>query len=733
MRIAQMIPAFSNGELSPKVLARVDIEQRRRSAKELTNFLVRPYGNIENATGLLFVNEVKDSSKEVRLLPFVFSTTQAYVLEFGDNYVRYFTDGGMVYSGSTILETATPYNDNELKDIRIAQNGDVLYIVHPLYAPRKLVRNSATSWTLSEISFVKTPFKDENTTDTTLTPSGTSGTITVTASASVFESGHIGSVWQHISGSTTGRFKITAVASGTSATATVIDTVAASASAKWSESAWSGVAGYPETIAFHQNRLFLCGTKTEPKRGWCSDILVYDSFNIDSTDDDTGFDFDLPGNEYNKILWVLSGENLSIGTSGAEFVLSSGNSPTLTPTNRNCKQQTAYGAENGIALSFGAYQYFIQRSGRKLMELAYKWEENQYTSTDMTVLSEHITKSGIKEFSLRKNQDAVMYCVLNNGEIVAFTREITQNVIAWSRLTTDGLFKSVCAIPRATGNDDVVCVVERTIDGNTKKYIEYFSQRSEYIVDSNFLDSSLVYDGYSLTSGITLTASAKTGDITLTTSGAYFTSGMEGRTLKVIDDEYNLIGKCKITAYISATEVDATVIRALPDTTISGETWAVGVTTISGLDHLEGKEVHTLLDGAYNNTALTVASGSITLPNNYCYVVVGLLKESVLKTMPIYEGSQLGTAVGKKSRIPLVDIIVNNTSGITIGSDKFQSDVFERNASTMLGEPEALKTEIKRVAINNEWSNEAYVTIKQSTPLPCDILGLVLHTDTEEI
>jgi hypothetical protein len=248
-----------------------------------------------------------------------------------------------------------------------------------------------------------------------------------------------------------------------------------------------------------------------------------------------------------------------------------------------------------------------------------------------------------------------------------------------------------------------------------------------------FLDCSLSYDGYALTEGITLTSTDTTGDVTLTSSASYFTSSQVGRNLKIVDSTHNVIGKAKITGYVSATEVTATIIREFADTSIDGGTWAVGVVTISGLDHLEGEDVSCLLDGSYNETTYTVTSGSITLPRDYCYVTIGLLKESTLKTMPLYEGSQAGTAVGKYSRSPYIAINMYKTLGITAGDDENQYEVIERNATTPMGEAEPLVTDIERLPTGNEWEKQSQVTIKQPKPYPCNILGLVQFTDTEEL
>ena len=376
----------------------------------------------------------------------------------------------------------------------------------------------------------------------------------------------------------------------------------------------------------------------------------------------------------------------------------------------------------------------MQRTARKIREFSFAWEKDQYEAKDMSVLSNHITKSGIKDIAFQKNQDAVIYCVLNDGTVAAFTRETYQNVIAWSKLTTDGTIRSVCAIARTTGDDDVYMIVERNINGTTKRYVEYLEQYYDgNLTKSVFLDSCLTYDGYDATAGKTLTFGALTGSTTATSSSAAFSSGQVGRYIKIIGDDHAIVGKAKITAYTSSTVVTVSMVVSPTTLAHTGGTWGVGVLTISGLDHLNGEEVYYLADGSYKNTSKTVGSGSITLPNDAVYVTVGKAYESVCTTVPLADGSQLGTALSKKSRAPFVGLLVNNTQGISVGDGGSQYEVFQRSATTALGDPEPLKTGSFRTATGNEWEEVCQTTIKQSKPLPANILAVVQYTDTEEL
>ena len=100
--------------------------------------IVYPHGSASRRSGTQFVAEVKDSTKKTRLIPFEFSTVQTYILEFGDQYIRFYKDNGQILSGGSAYEISSPYLEAELFDIKFAQSADVMYICHPNHAPRKI-------------------------------------------------------------------------------------------------------------------------------------------------------------------------------------------------------------------------------------------------------------------------------------------------------------------------------------------------------------------------------------------------------------------------------------------------------------------------------------------------------------------------------------------------------------------------------------------------------------------
>jgi hypothetical protein len=88
--------AFNAGELSPRLKGRSDLEKYKTGLQLCENAIPLPHGGVTRRSGFRYINEVKDSTKEVELLPFEFSEDQSYVLEFGDLYMRVYMDGGRV-------------------------------------------------------------------------------------------------------------------------------------------------------------------------------------------------------------------------------------------------------------------------------------------------------------------------------------------------------------------------------------------------------------------------------------------------------------------------------------------------------------------------------------------------------------------------------------------------------------------------------------------------------------
>ncbi len=102
-------------------------------------------------------------SKKIHLRKFEFSTTQAYILEFGNLYFRIYKDEGQIVDSTSgePIEVTTTYAEADLFDLKFSQDADTIYIAHPSYAPRKITRSSHTSWTIAAVSFTGSGFPSD--------------------------------------------------------------------------------------------------------------------------------------------------------------------------------------------------------------------------------------------------------------------------------------------------------------------------------------------------------------------------------------------------------------------------------------------------------------------------------------------------------------------------------------------------------------------------------------------
>lgn len=189
--------SFNAGEISPYTLGRTDLEKYHTACESLQNYIPLLQGGCTRRPGSMYIEPAMGPS---RLVPFKFSRTQAYVLEFGNKKLRFYTQGGQIQSGGSAYEISTPYDTatDNLWDLKFAQDADIMYITHPNHAPRKLNRLADTNWILNQPNFRPPPthdFDQDVGTDktATLTPGAVTGAgITFTASNPVFIKGDVG-------------------------------------------------------------------------------------------------------------------------------------------------------------------------------------------------------------------------------------------------------------------------------------------------------------------------------------------------------------------------------------------------------------------------------------------------------------------------------------------------------------------------------------------------------------
>jgi hypothetical protein len=726
-RVAAQLTNFTAGELSPRLDGRNDLSKYPAGCKTLENIVIYPHGAAARRPGTQFIAEVKTSSAKTRLIPFEFSTTQTYVLEFGNQYMRVYKDKGQVLDSGSAFEISTPYLTAELFDIKFAQSADVMYITHPSHETKKLSRTGHTSWTLTTVDFTNGPYLDTNTSTTTITASAqTVGTgRTFTASSSTFVSSDVDRLIRFRDG----HAKVTGFTSATVVTVEIlVDTGSATASTDWSLGAFSDTTGYPSCVTFFEQRLVFAATLNNPQTIYFSKSGDYENMdaNIGGTvADDDAIVYTIASNQVNAIRFLSPTRTLIIGTAGGEFaVYGGGDNDAITPTNIIIKKQSNYGGANVDAVPVANATLFLQRAKRKIRELAYNFDVDGYVAPDLTILAEHITEGGITQMGYQEEPLSIIYAVREDGELVALTYQRDQQVVAWHRHIFGGAFgtgnavcESVAVIPTDLDEYEVYVIIKRTINGATKRYVEVLNSFSFTETDNtsfNFLDSQLNYDGVSTTLNGDITNSATT--ITLTDASSFNSSGK----IQINKEIISYTGKSSNDLTGCTRGQNLTTAAAHT----SGDTVDQVVETISGLTHLEGQTVSILADGATHPTK-TVSSAAIGLDRPAKKVKVGLSYTSLLQTMRIDAGSQNGTSQGKTKRIYEVTVRLFETVGVEVGPDLNNLERIPfRSSANPMNEGIAPFTGDKEVEFRGNYETDGFIFVRQTQPLPLTILSL---------
>lgn len=186
---------FTAGEVSPRIYGRFDISRYANGAKTIRNGTPTIQGGVKRRAGLRWYAEVKDSTVEARLVPFVFNRDQAYILELGDLYARFFDEDGQILSGGSSYEITTPYSTAVVPEVSYSQGADTMFMAHTSSPTMRLQRFAVDSWTLTAAPFETEPFSEigeRPATGLTLSSAAVGTGITATAAAAAFLASDVG-------------------------------------------------------------------------------------------------------------------------------------------------------------------------------------------------------------------------------------------------------------------------------------------------------------------------------------------------------------------------------------------------------------------------------------------------------------------------------------------------------------------------------------------------------------
>lgn len=530
-----------------------------------------------------------------------------------------------------------------------------------------------------------------------------------------------------------GIVEITAYTSATSVDGTVVnrlpDNVVGSggASTNWAFAAWSSTEGYPAACAYHKERFMFGGTSEQPNSLWMSGTALRSYFGQSQpilADDAIRTRLNATG--ANPIRHLVPLTELIILTSAAEHMINGRDDIIAAddPLINNLQGKT--GSSNLMPITINNLTIFVDDYGATVRSLQYQLDSDTFGGIDLTARSPHLFEDKtIVDWAYARHPYSVVWTIMSDGELNGFTIMDEQKVYAWHRHDTDGTYESVCTLRE--GNETAsYFVINRTIDGNTRRYIERLSTRSfSTMRDAFFVDSGLSYDGRN-TGSTTMTITGgtdwdETETLTITASASTFKSTDVGDEVAFFhnDERYSL----EITAYTSGT-----VVSGVPDRTLPAEyqataftNWELARTTFRPLDHIEGKSVAILADGAVVE-GKSVSDGVVMLDSPAAVVHIGLAYTCDLETLdiarPLKQTSKYQTA-----NVPRVFIEVQDSRSFDVHIDGFTNKgypVRDRIVTEAYKIPQTWTDYIEQGTASS-WSKKGRVGIRQTNPLPVTV------------
>src|SRR5215472_15564152 len=160
--------SFASGEWAPRLRSRVDIQKYRTGAALMRNFFVDwAGGGASTRQGTRFLQQT--AANGARLIPFQPSANVSYVLEFGDGYIRFYSNGAPIFNtlgvpGSGAYQIGSPYAASDLffnpitgnSGLKYTQDVTSMILTHPTYPPQILTIIAPNNWTLTAINFGST-------------------------------------------------------------------------------------------------------------------------------------------------------------------------------------------------------------------------------------------------------------------------------------------------------------------------------------------------------------------------------------------------------------------------------------------------------------------------------------------------------------------------------------------------------------------------------------------------
>lgn len=752
-RSAPIWNSFNAGELSPLIDGRTDQEKYFAGCKRLRNFIPTVQGPVTRRGGTRYLGATKGNLR-AWFMPFEFNQAQSYVLELTDLKMRFWVNRGQLLSAGAPYEIPTPWSAVNLVteegtlSLRSVQSGDVMWVVHNEGAvrPQKLSRLGATSWTLADVDFENGPFEDIDPDSTvTVTASGTTGVITLTASSAIFTDDDIG-------------------------TAFYMEQKDAAGIKTWQVQTATGGGVYRKYEGNYYLSTDTGGTgRTGAKPPVHTEGRVWDGpagTSIDTTKSDgdgVEWEYRHSGYGWAKITAIGGGGT----TATATVILNNGRlqlpaSFTTTGTTRWAKsafsqargwptsvaffrERLVYARNRELFFSVvGAYDDFSRKDGPDITkETAIKLQ----IASDRLDLIRWITPSAAllvgtarNELSIQEQTTTQVFAADNAASMPQ--TEYGSRLLEPIRVGTAVLF-----IQRAGRKlremiydyasdrykaDDLTVLSEHIVDAGVIDMD--FQQEPDSILWCVLADGTLSALTYNRERGVVAWVPHVIGGPDAFVETVASISAPDGRR----DDVWFVVRRTINGSTVRYVEVLEDHRLAETDTADAfygdaGITYeGVSTKTISGLGHLEGATVQVLADGSAHADCV-VAGGQITLNRSATKVQIGFDSPAQLQTMRADGGAQDGTAQTRSKSFGEVWARLHNTIGGLIGPNFSRLDPIPGlKPANPVGTRPALYSGDRKIEMPADVGTDGYICVQSSPMLPMTLVALTARMEVND-
>jgi hypothetical protein len=517
------------------------------------------------------------------------------------------------------------------------------------------------------------------------------------------------------------------------------------ATANWVESIWSGVQGWPSSVAFHEGRLWWFGPLANAIGSQSNNYTGYASQDAFGNPlGEAGVIVEQLGSgDVDKIQWGLSLRGLLMGRerSIASARSQSFDDQPMTPTAFSVKDCSTNGAASLPAVKLDQKGIFVQQSGRRVYELFFNPQRFDYAARDLTRLNLDIGKAGFVDIAIQRQPDATVHLVRGDGQVAVLLNDEDDDVVAWTRLMTQGSVENVAVLPGSGIEDTVYYVVNRTVGGGiTRRFIEKLALRDNCTggAANQQADCATVYSDSPVFNVVTPLPNTQ---VVVWADGAFI--GTQTTDFAGNCQMPDGLSHSNIVAGLGGSLVIGSTLPFLPNHTAPNQIFSAPQGTLNVGTQYNGQTAEVFADiggtGEMKHIGpLTVSLGAITLPNNQVAstIVAVIGYAAAFLSAKLAYAAQLGAALTQRKKIGHLGLVLYDThyQGVQYGQRFDALDplpLVEAGQSTPSGTIWPQYDE-PMIEVPGDWNTDARLALFAQAPTPCTVGGAVIGMTTME-